>query len=171
MDTSTAIIGTLILALFLLPVFIIARSGRRKMTRFEREFFSEASRNELNISEKDVYNEIAIGIDTSRNTILLLNWSGPERTTSVFNLKDVGVFESNPGYAEFKKPGFNFKKVEKLGFKFQFTDSIRPEINIVFYTAGFGQLRDAEVRLFSKWVEIIRKKMSSKSVHDLKHSA
>src|SRR5665648_110141 len=130
MDLSTTIIGLMILSLFILPVILIARAGKSKGKKFEKDFFSEVSRNELKISEKDIWNEFAIGIDTSRNQIIYLDWSGPDRINIIFDLKDVKVFESMPSYGEQNKKNFKYKNVDRLGLRFHFKESVKPDVNI-----------------------------------------
>ena len=159
MDLSITIIGLLLLALFIFPVILISRSGKSKMKKFEKDFFSEVSRNELNISEKDFCNEFAIGIDTSKNKIIYLDWSGPERIDCIFELKDVKIFESEPSLGKRNKKNFSYKKVERLGLRFCFKDSAKRDVNITFYIAGIGQQIDYQVKLFEKWSKIIRDKM------------
>ena len=171
MDLSTSIIGLLILAIFILPVILISRAGKGKGKKFEKDLFSEASKNELIISEKAFWNEYAIGIDTSNNKIIYLDWSGPERINIIFDLKDVKVFEPVPSYGEMNKKNFNYKKVERLGLRFCFKDSVKPDVNITFYIAGIGQQSDDEVKLFKKWSGIIRGKMDSKPIGNLRNSA
>jgi hypothetical protein len=171
MDLTTTIIGLLILALFILPIILISMAGKGKGKKFEKEFFSEVSRNELKISEKDFCNEFAIGIDTSTNKVIYFDWSGPDRFKIIFDLADVKIFESIPGFKELNKKNFTYKNVNRLGLRFQFKEPDKPEVNITFYLAGFGKLSDQEAKLFKKWLDIFRNKMESKSVDEIRHSA
>ena len=171
MDLNTTIIGLLILALFILPVILISRSGKSKGKKFEKDFFSESSKNELIISEKALWDEQAIGIDIVKNKIIYLDWSGPERIDYIFELKDVKVFESEPSLGERNKKNFSYKKVERLGLRFCFKDSAKRDLNITFYIAGIGQQFDDQVTLFEKWSKIIRDKMDFKPVGNLRNSA
>jgi len=171
MDLSTTIIGLLILTLFILPVILISRSGKSKGKKFEKDFFSEVSINELKISEKDFWDEFAIGIDTSRNKIIYLDWSGPDRINIIFDLNDVKAFETIPGYRELNKKNFNYKNVNRLGLRFHFKESVKPDVNITFYIAGFGQITDDEIKLFKKWLDIIRNNIDTKSIDDFRHTA
>jgi hypothetical protein len=171
MDTSTTIMGLAILLIFLIPVFLIARSGKKKGSRFERDFFSECSRRELNITEKDILGEIGIGLDQVNKTLLYMNWGGHEKSVTSFSLKEVKSFETMPPSSAIKKPNFDYKKVERLGFRFNFINTSSQELTIIFYTAGFGKLSSAELNMFKKWNEIIRKNMSTDSLNNLKNSA
>lgn len=171
MDISTTIIGLLILALFVVPVIIISRAGKGKGKKFEKDFFSEVSRNDMKITDKDFWNEYAIGIDTSTNKIIYLDWSGHDRTSTIFDLKDVKVFETTPGQAERSRKNFNYKNIGRLALRFQFRESARPDVNITFYIAGFGQITDNEIALFNKWASLIRMKSDTKANDDVRHTA
>ena len=171
MDFGTTILGLVILALFILPVIFIARSGKGKGKKFHKDFFTEASLNKLKISEKDFWNEYALGIDTTQNKIIYLDWSGPERVNIIIDLKEVKVFEPLPGYMEQNKKNFSYKKVERLGLRFHLIDPDKPDVNINFFIAGFGQITDDEIKLFKKWLAIIKGQMDSNTIDNLKHSA
>ena len=171
MDLSTTIIGLLILALFMLPVILISRAGKSKGKKAEKELFSESSKNELIISEKALWDEQAIGIDTAKNKIIYLDWSGPERTDYIFELKDVKTFESEPSPEERNKTDFSYKRVERLGLRFCFKDSARKDVKITFYIAGTGQQINDQVKLFEKWSKIIRDNMDYKPLGNLRNSA
>lgn len=171
MDLSSTIIGLLLLALFILPVIILSRSGKSKGKKFENEFFSESSKNELIISEKSFWDEHAIGIDIEKNKVIYFDWSGPERIDYIIELKDVKVFESEPSLGERDKKNFSYKKVERLCLRFGFKDSARRDVKIIFYIVGIGQEIDDQFKLFEKWSKIIKDKMDFKSVGNLKKLA
>ena len=171
MDISTTIIGLLVLTIFILPVILISRSGKSKKKQFEKDFFSQASMNELKISDKDFWSEYAIGIDSLNSKILYLDWSKPERSNVIFDLKDVKVFEPFPGFKEREKPNFNYNTTQRLGMKFSFKNPAVKSISIIFYFPGFGKMSDHDIRLFEKWTEIVRRNMDTKTINDLRNSA
>jgi hypothetical protein len=70
MNTSITIIGLIILALFLLPWVIISRSSKGTVKRLVKDLHSEASNNELIISDCDSWGESTIGIDEKKNKII-----------------------------------------------------------------------------------------------------
>lgn len=161
MDSTTTIIGLAILALFILPVVLISRSNKKKGSKFDKELISVGIANGIDISDKDVIGEYGAGLDTASNTLLFINWSGREKVVTFFSLKEVKAFDTVPSSNEMKKPTFDIKKAERLGFRFQFNNSQRPEFSIVFYTMGFGKLSESELNFFLKWSAIVRKGMSS----------
>ena len=171
MESGTTIIGLIMLSLFILPVLIIARSGRNKGKRHEKDFFTYVSRNDLKISEKDFWDDYAIGIDKSQNTIIYISWDGPEKVHTVFKLKDVRNFETIPDYSQLNRKDFSYNNVRRLGFRFQFRDAASQELTITFYISEFGQITDNQIRLFKKWSVIIRDGMSDKQADNFRHSA
>ena len=171
MDLSSTIIGLLMLSLFIIPVILLSRAGKAKGKKFEKEFFSEVSRMELNISEKDFWNEYAIGIDKSKNHILYMDWSESETKVKLIDLKEVKVIESSPGFKEMNKKGFVYKKGQRLAIKLCHKDNSRMDINILFFVPGFGEQSDKDVKLFEKWLKLIMAGLDTRSADDLKHSA
>jgi hypothetical protein len=69
----------------------------------------------------------------------------------LFLLKSVKFFP------DITKKGFNpdYKKEPKLGISFYFKDSAKSEVNLEFFTAGFGDLTRQEQNLFEKWTKKI----------------
>jgi hypothetical protein len=171
MNVTTTIIGLFFLALFIVPIFIFSRQGKNKGKKYEKDFFSEVSINNLRISDKDFWKEHAIGIDTDQNKIIYIDWSGSEKVSYIFSLKDIKVFEPVPGFSEQHKRNFNLTKAPRLGLRFVFLESARAEINVTFHIAGLAQLNDEEIRLFKKWQSLISKKLDNRPVNDIKHTA
>jgi len=171
MELSTTIIGLLLLALFIFPIIMMSRSGKSKGKKFEKDFFSEVSINKLKISDKDLWSESAIGIDTEKDQMIYIDWSGSQKVSNIFELKSVKVFEPIPSFAEQNKKNFNITKVSKLGLRFSFKEAVKPDINITFYIAGLGQITDEEINLFKKWQSVIKKKLDTKAIDDIKHTA
>lgn len=171
MDLSSTIIGVLMLSLFIIPVILLTRAGKAKGKKFEKEFFSEVSRMELNISEKDFWNEYAIGIDKSKKRILYMDWSVPETRVLIIDIKDVKTIEPTPGFKEMNKKGFNYSKGQRLAIKLCHKDNSRMDINILFFVPGFGEQSDNDVKLFEKWLKLIMAGIDSRSADNLKHSA
>lgn len=171
MELSTTIIGMLMLIFFILPVVIIARAGQGKKKRYEKDFFSYVSKNGLKISEKDFWDDYAIGIDISKNLIIYLNWSSPEKTVTVINLKEVKVFETFPDYREMNKKNFNYEKVGRLSLRFIFKESVQREVNITFFIAEFGHISESQIKMFRKWTEIIRNYVTTNQVDDFRFTA
>jgi len=159
------------LSLFIIPVILLSRAGKAKSKKFEKEFFSEVSRMELTISDKDFWNEYAIGIDKSKNMILFMDWSEPEPKVRIISLKEVKVLEPTPGFKEINKKGFTYKKGQRLAIKFCNKDSSRMDITVLFYIPGFGEQSEKDVKLFEKWLKLVIANMDTKSADDLKHSA
>ncbi len=171
MDLSSTIIGLLMLSIFIIPVILLSRAGKAKGKKYEKEFFSEVSRMKLNISEKDFWNESAIGIDKAKNLIIYMDWSEPETRVRVIEMKDVKAIEPTPGFKEMNKKGFNYSKGQRLAIKLCYKDSSRMDINLLFFVPGFGEQSDKDVKLFEKWLKLIIPGIDTRSADNLKHSA
>jgi hypothetical protein len=157
MDATTTIIGLAILSLFLIPVVIMSRSSKKKGSKFDRELLAEATKRGLIISEKQIFGEYGIGIDNSSKKLLFINWSGSESVATSFSFKEIKAFDTIPSANELKKPNFDLRKTERLGFRFHFQDSGRPEFSFIFYIAGFGLVGDNEIEFFTRWSKVVKK--------------
>lgn len=157
MTITTTIIGIIILSLFILPVFIMSRSGKGKSKRIMKELHTLASDNDLTLSESDFWNESAIGIDEKNKKIIYIDESGNEKIATSFSLKDLKSFKSVPDLTARKNKATGYSRENRLGLIFTFTNPASPELNVNFYMAGFGRMTDNEKFLFEKWADIIRK--------------
>ena len=158
MDLSAIIIGLAILGLFLFPVILISRSGKKKMKRLSDEIMTEASKNELTISENDSWNESAIGMDVKNDKIIFIDESHSEKVVRLINLKDVKSFSTSPDLTKGNSRNTDYEKEPRLSLNFIFKDPSKSETNITFYIAGFGKLTKTEQHLFEKWSGIIGKR-------------
>ena len=158
MDTSTTIIGLVILALFVIPVMLLSRSGKNKSKRLLNDLKSEALNNELVISDCDSWNESALGIDEQNNKIIFIDDSHGGREVKIFSLKDVKEFKTFPALTNKNYQYDDYEKENKLALSFIFKERLKSNIDITFFIAGFSRLSKNEAHLFEKWADIISKR-------------
>lgn len=159
MDITTTIIGLLLLALFIVPVIFLSKSGKKKKTRLSKDIQSEASRNNLSLTKFDSWNESAIGIDDKNGKVIYIDESHADKDVRIFNLKDVKSFKTFPDLTNKSRQNTDYKKEPKISMGITFRDPSKSDLEITFYVPGFGKLKEEEKLLFEKWSEIIKKSL------------
>ena len=157
MNTSSTIIGVVLLALFIIPIVLISRSSRKKRNRLNDEILEIAQKHDLKISDSNTWNESALAIDEEKNKIIFIDETHGEKEVKIFGTKELRSFRTIPDIH--KDKSIDLRKEARLGLSFLFKESSKPEINITFYIAGFGELSKHEKQLFEKWSEKIRNRI------------
>lgn len=155
MNLSTTIIGLAILALFAIPVFLIAKSAKKKIEKLKDSLTDEAKKTGVTIADTDYWNDSILGIDDREETVIYIDGSHSEREISTFNMRDVKSVRFFPDIT--KNPNPDYKKEPKLGISFFFKETAKSEVNVMFFMAGFGDLSKHEQGLFEKWTGKIKK--------------
>jgi hypothetical protein len=154
---TDTLIGIGLLCLFLLPVILIARSGKSKKGRLINDLMSEASKNGLFISESDSWNDSALGLDAKNKKIIYIDENGSEKKVSIFSLSDLKSFKTIPDIKNNKGQKLDLEREKNLSLILNFRDPSKSEVNISFFIAGFGKMTKTEKDLFEKWSGLILK--------------
>lgn len=156
MDTSITIIGLIVLAMFILPVFLIIKSKKKRIEQMKSDLMDEAKKAGITIVDTDYWNNSILGIDDKEKTIIYIDEDSNEKKIRIFNIDDVKTVKFFPDITK-KNLNPDYKKEPKLCISFFFKDSAKYEVNLEFFTAGFGNLTKVEQSLFEKWVNKIEK--------------
>lgn len=161
MSISTTIIGILLLALFIVPVIIISRTGRNKGKALLKELHSQAQTNGLEIGENDFWNDSVLGFDTGKGKVIYLSAADGRIKQLIFGLDEVRTITTIPDLSGRKRQDDIYKNGKKLGLVFSFTDKSRPDLEINFYVPGFGKMTESERQLFEKWAGIFSARLKT----------
>ncbi|MBP7731720.1 MAG: hypothetical protein KA114_08810 [Bacteroidales bacterium] len=156
MDIANLIIGIVILAFFIVPVLLLSRSGKNKRNKLLKDLEAEASNNGIILTESDVWNESALGFDSSSGTVIFVDESKSEKEISIFNLADVKSFRTIPPVNSKESDIADLKKENRLALEFSFKKPGKSNIVINFYISGFGKMTEHEQKLFRKWSALFR---------------
>ncbi|MDP4221988.1 MAG: hypothetical protein Q8868_01635 [Bacteroidota bacterium] len=157
MSTSSTIIGLALLFLFILPVVVMARSGKAKKKRMLNDLMSEALKNSASITESDSWDDSALGLDTQNKKIVYIIEKGSDKKASIFSLSELKSFRTTPDMKNNNGQKPNLENANNMSLIFSFKDPAKSEINISFYIAGFGRMTKTEKDLFEKWSGLILK--------------
>lgn len=156
MDTGTTIIGIIILLLCILPLVIMTRKANQKERQFSRDLFDFAKKSNSKLSEHEIMNNIAIGLDKENNQLFFLRKKENIEAEFQINLLEIQkcrVLNSNRTVNS--KEG-NYKVIDKLALAFTYLDKNKQETVLDFYKSELNNFSlNGELQLIEKWLKII----------------
>lgn len=89
MDSSSIIIGLVILALVILPFIYFSTRNKNKENKNVKEFIQTGLKYGLEFSETEQWGNCLLGLDPVKRKILFRQFSGDQFTETVFDLNEV----------------------------------------------------------------------------------
>lgn len=151
MNITIFLIGMLSLAFFILPVIYIHRVQKNKGKKFLRNFAELALKNNINISDSDIWNDSnCIGIDDTNGKIFVLYITEEKEETIQIDLKSVSECKLSPTFRKVKG-NKNGNITERIDLVFNFNDSSTEKVINVYNINGNSSLAEEQI-LAEKWL-------------------
>lgn len=155
MDTSTIIIGLIMVALCALP-FILSNTNRKSSDQtIKKAIFELAHKNNTSILQNDFWFKTAIGINTANHQLFFYRKAKNLETSEIIDLtnyKKCSVIKLND----------NSNHIDVLQLVLTPISSKNKEIILDFYNSEFNPQLNGEVQLIEKWSKIINETIFSK---------
>jgi hypothetical protein len=148
MDSSTIIIGIIMVALCSLP-FILSGSNRTKNEgKIKNSIFELAQKNNTSILQNDFWFKSAIGINTNSNELFFYRKIKDIETSEIIQLAE---------YQKCKvvKLNDNSNHIELLQIVLVPNSSNKAETVLEIYNAEFSPQLNNEVKIIEKWSKLI----------------
>ncbi len=157
MDKSSILIGTVLFALFMLPIIYIIIAQKAKEGNIRKKLNRIATDNNLLLDKFETYSHLSLGLD-SKAKILLVYDSNQSAEPRLIDLKKV----SNITLSKTLHPGKSRKeRIIHLGLLIE--DVEKSGITeITFYDEDDYESTDADIRLNDarKWDELLKKNLA-----------
>ncbi len=162
MDISTTLIGLVMLALFVVPIWYAVQKESTENKYFLKTFMEEARKESLNITAYDRLHHALIGVDRTAQKVLFAEINDEQITTRVVNLdglKSCAVFE----VSSTKKTKHGKEKViGGIDLQFVYFDPKRADVFVRFYDGQNDLAPDGEMQLAEKWNTLLQPKLIQK---------
>ncbi|MGE0078916.1 MAG: hypothetical protein AB7S48_13735 [Bacteroidales bacterium] len=153
MSISLFLIGSLFLAIFILPVIYIHRVQKNKSKLFLKHFASVAAKNQVKITNSDIWNSNnCIGIDTNSNKLFTLIKKDNLEDTNLIDLQDVSQCNVSETYRK-TKGNKHDNITERVDLILGFKNGSKETIN--FFNLNDNSFLSDEHSLAQKWTDII----------------
>ena len=151
MDTSTIIIGAILLAICILPFVLISRNRKKKEQELLKSLTNLANEHQSKISQFEVCGDQMIGIDEDTKSIFFIKQTDKETVVKHVSL-------SNVQHCELVKTTVNSSGdtiIDRLELKFVPIDPHQPQYIIEFYNLSERFQLNGELQMIEKWFKII----------------
>lgn len=157
MDISTTIIGLILLALFVLPVFYAVKKSSASNKEILARFRAEAAKHGMNLSKLDQWNNAVIGVDLTSRKLLYLKADEKHPKVILVDLTQVKKCETSE-VSRLKKSsnGGKEKVIESIHLAFTFPDPKISDVKLEIYDASHDLGLDGEIQLAEKWANLLQ---------------
>ena len=125
MNLGTAIVGAIFIAIFMLPFIFMLHGRKKKEKQLVKSIFTLANKHHCKISQQDISEEFAIGLDESLNHLFFIKKTTDEEIAQHVNLAEIKsckVIKTSNGSKD-----TNYQSIDKLDLQFSFLDKKNPD--------------------------------------------
>lgn len=162
MNLGTAITGAIFVAIFMLP-FIFMLNGRKKKEKLlAKSILAIANNHHCKISQQDISEDFAIGIDELSNHLFFFKKSTDTEIAQQVKLAEIKSCKViKTGNITGNKDD-QHKSIDKLDLHFSFLNQKNPDISFVFYNSEENFGLNGEIQLIEKWANIVNDKLKNR---------
>lgn len=159
MDLTSAIIGLVMLGLFVLPIVIMSTSNKKKNQLLLNELKGLAAQNNHEISEYDIQTQFSIGITPQGERIFFVRKGEhpSDIITTSLPLNSIKMCTLHTENRSVKLKNSTEAVIEKLELLFQIKSKDQKYYSWLLYDAEITPQLDRELEIGNKWVSIIKK--------------
>ena len=161
MNLGTAITGAIFIAIFMLPFIFMLRGRKKKEKQLRKSILTLASNHHCKISQLEISEEFAIGIDETLNQLFFLKKTANKEIAQHVNLVEIKSCRViKTGNTTGNKED-NYKSIDKLDLNFSFLDKKNHDISFVFYDSEENFGMDGEIQIIEKWAKIVNERLKN----------
>ena len=163
MDLKTLILGAVLIALCILPIVLIKRSGKKARTNLQQSLNKLAKQNNSEISYFESFGDFIIGIDEIKKFVFFYKKANESTIEEVINLSDFKSCQVEKKKRALKSNNVNFLEIERLVLIFIPNSNDKNMIELEFYNINSGKQLTNELNSLEKWSEKLNKILKNKS--------
>ncbi|WP_137757902.1 hypothetical protein [Pontibacter sp. SGAir0037] len=152
MDSGTIIIGTLCLALIIVPVFYMQLAQKKKARKLLNDLLLQAEKQQLRITEYDFWSpSYAIGLDKEKKQLLYTHKSENQDQVIFVDLREV----RQCSVEKISRDSGDSKIIESVKLVFSPVSPKQPDKALPFYSLEESMIFGEELKLAEKWKAVI----------------
>jgi len=156
MESGTTIVGIILLLAIVLPIIFLVSKKSKNGKQFSSELFDFASKNNGTISEHELWNNTALGLDKETHQLYFIKNAANNKIKHKINLLEIQKCRIVNTSRNIKYKGENHKVIDRLELAFTSRDKSKPEILLEFYNTDYDSATlSGELQLIEKWFKII----------------
>lgn len=152
MDITSAIIGLISLALFIVPILYIQGKQKKGTKKLLDDYARLAEKHRLTISKSDSWNNcFVIGLDKAQSKLLYLKKQKEKEHVVLINLPDVETCTVTNLHRDVN----NNRVIDFIGLRFKLRGPKQAEQALEFYNKDESMYLSDELLLCEKWSAIV----------------
>lgn len=157
MDLGTTIIGVGILLICIAPFILINMKNQNREKKFVKALFDVAQKNNSEISEYQILNNIGIAIDTNLKKLFCIRIKENKREVIEINLSEIQSCNLINTTRTVNDRGSKHKEIDKIEFIFKNHQKSDSDKIIEIYNADYDSFYvTGELQFAEKWIKIIQ---------------
>lgn len=161
MDIKNAIIGFVLVAIFILPLVYLVNMQKNKDKKILKSFNAVAKKFNVSITKSEIWNSgYCIGIDDSNKKLLYFYKKNGKEESTLIDLSEVKKCKSSNINRNVKTKSGNIYVIDRIELVFSYKDSSIADKALMFYSAVDDMTLSNELQLAEKWQNAISSLMS-----------
>jgi hypothetical protein len=156
---STILIGTFVVALFILPFFLMEISKNKGKKHLKEALNKIAEDNKCNITQSEFWTDSAIGLDENTNHLFFVHTFNGKETIQHLLLQDYRNCKVNNISRNIKDRQGDHKAIDRIELEFSPIDKSKPETFLEFFNSEGNKFHTDELMVSEKWSGIVRKRI------------
>ncbi len=159
MDSGSAIIGAILLAICIVP-FVLMHIGRsRREKKMIQALHTLARQHNSSMSEHELCGDFAIGIDKTNKKLFFLKGTNNNQKPAVINLSEIEKFKIDSLSGITKNASENAAWTKQIDFCF-IPFSSKNELRLELYREELNEQLTGELELAEKWSKMIQEQLT-----------
>ena len=162
MDTSSLIMGLVLVSICIVPLYLFNLNRKNKKKRLLQALSNIAAQHNCTISQYDVCGENIIGMDEAKKYVFCFKKQNDEIQEHFVNLAEIKNCKTTHTTRNVKHNDEVQKVTEKVELSFIPINGSEPNINWEFFNEEVKSHMTGELQLVEKWTKLISAQLKSK---------
>ena len=162
MSLSNIITGLILIALFIVPYFIITRKRKKREEATLQSLSNLANQQQCNISKHEICGDLAIGMDETKKYVFFFKQLKDEVIEQYVSLAEIESCKVKKTARSVASSSGNDSVIDKLELCFIPSDKNKKEIAWEFFNADIEIQLNGQIQSIERWSTVIKDNLKSK---------
>lgn len=155
MDLGSAIIGAILIAICIVPLFLISQNRKGREKKSLQSLISIANQQNCTISNSEICGDFVIGIDENKKFVFYFKQLNDKIIERCINLAEIQKCAVKNTFRTVAGKKGNQNVIDKLELSFIPFDKNKNEIKLEFFNSNINSQLVGELQICEKWSKLI----------------
>lgn len=162
MDSGSAIVGAIIIAICIVPFLMMYYNRVKKENKMMQTLNEKAQQHNCKISQHEFCGDFVIGIDVSRNSVFFLKQKKDEAISQFVDLAEIRNCQIYKSIKDVKGSESHLYSVQKVELIFLPTSENKGQTKFELYNEDVNSQLSGEIQFGEKWMNQIKDCLKNK---------